>query len=62
MEVTFMKRNRKILICMTDDEYAALDRLVETYSVDSRVSKSFLVRYALKRLPHQPIIPGVNFC
>lgn len=49
-----LKRDRKVLICMTDDEYAALDRLVATYSLEgARATKSFLVRYALKCLPHQ---------
>lgn len=48
------KRNRKILVCMNDAEFAALDRLVKTYSLEgARASKSFLVRYALKKLPYQ---------
>lgn len=48
------KRDRKVLICMTDEEYDALDRLVQTYSLEgARATKSFLVRYALKRLPYQ---------
>lgn len=53
-----MKRNRKLLICLTDAEFDALDRLVATYSLDGhRASKSFLVRYALKRLPYQQGLP-----
>lgn len=55
------KRDRKLLICMTDDEFAALDTLVETYSLNGlRASKSFLVRYALKRLPHQQQLPFLD--
>ncbi len=49
-----MKRDRKILICLNDSEHAALDRLVQSYSFDGAVvSKSFLVRHALKLLPAQ---------
>ncbi len=52
-----MKRNRKILVCMNDAEFAALESLEKIYSLDgARATKSFLVRYALKRLPHQSII------
>lgn len=57
-----MKRDRKVLVCMNDDEYAALDRLVETYSLHGAVAtKSFLVRYALKLLPHQQTLPSPDF-
>lgn len=57
-----MKRNRKLLVCMNDAEYAALDRLVETYSLHGAVAtKSFLVRYALKLLPHQQHLPDSGF-
>lgn len=50
-----MKRDRKVLICMNDAEFAALENLVEIYSLDGhRATKSFLVRYGLKRLSHQP--------
>lgn len=53
-----MKRNKKLLICLSDDEHAFLDELVRTYSLDgSRASKSFLVRYAIKRLPYQSSLP-----
>lgn len=46
------RRDRKILICLTDEEFNALDDLVEIYSLDGhRATKSFLVRYALKSLP-----------
>lgn len=46
------RRDRKILICMTDAEFEALDDLVENYSFEGyRATKSFLVRYALKNLP-----------
>lgn len=56
-----MKRDRKVLVCMNDDEYAALERLVATYSLDgARASKSFIVRYALKRLPHQQHFPFLD--
>jgi Arc/MetJ-type ribon-helix-helix transcriptional regulator len=49
-----LKRNRKILVCLTDEELAVLDRLVESLSLEgSRASKSFVVRYALKKLPYQ---------
>ena len=51
-----MKRNRKILVCMNDAEFEALEDLEKTYSIDgARATKSFLVRYALKHLPHQSI-------
>lgn len=49
-----MKRNRKILICLNDAEFSALEDLEKIYSADgARATKSFLVRYGLKRLPHQ---------
>ena len=48
------KRTRKILVCLSDEEYSALDRLVDSFSLEgSRASKSFVVRYALKKLPFQ---------
>ena len=47
-----MKRDKKLLICMTDDEYSVLEDLINSYSIDGfRATKSFLVRYGLKRLP-----------
>jgi hypothetical protein len=50
-----MKRDRKLLICMNDSEYAALEQLVDIFSVEGqKASKSFIVRYALKQLPIQP--------
>lgn len=49
-----MKRDNKFITCMNDQEYQELDRLVSAYTFDGKpVSRSFLVRYALKRLPHQ---------
>ncbi|MHB8121345.1 MAG: hypothetical protein ACYDG4_04245 [Desulfuromonadaceae bacterium] len=55
-----MKRNRKILVCMNDAEFEALEALKKTYSLDGcRATKSFIVRYALKRLPHQSTIFAV---
>lgn len=49
-----LKRQRKLIFCMTDDEYSGLERLVETFSLDgARASKSFVIRYALKKLPYQ---------
>lgn len=51
-----MKRTRKILVCLNDAEFAALEDLERVYSVDgARATKSFLVRYGLKRLPHQSL-------
>lgn len=55
-----MKRNRKILICLNDAEFAALESLQAIYSADGAfVSKAFLFRYGLKRLPYQaaPLSP-----
>jgi len=50
-----LKRDRKVLICMNDEELEFLERLVSVYSIDgTRATKSFLFRYALKRLPHAP--------
>ena len=55
------KRDRKIMICLTDDEFVHLDNLVATYSINGyRASKSFLVRYALKRLPVQQTLSFHN--
>jgi len=52
------KRDVKLCIRMSEDERKHLDELVKIYSFDGAVaSQSFLVRYALKRLPHQPAIP-----
>lgn len=57
-----MKRDRKILVCMNDAEYASLNRLVETYSEHGVVAtKSFLVRYGLKLIPHQQHLPLSDF-
>jgi len=48
------RRDRKILVCLTDAEFDHLNTLVATYSLEGhRATKSFLVRYALKKLPHQ---------
>lgn len=49
-----MKRDRKLLICMNDAEFEALEQLAEKYSVEGqKATKSFLVRYALQLLPQQ---------
>lgn len=51
-----MKRDRILPIRLTDAEFEALERLQDVYSFDgSRVTKSFLVRYGLKRLPAAPV-------
>lgn len=54
-----MKRDRQVLIRMTDAELEALEQLQSIYSIEgTRATKSFLMRYAIKRLPHAP----VNLC
>lgn len=49
-----MKRTNTVIVLLTDDEFAALNSLQNNYSsTGANVTKSFLVRYGLKRLPHQ---------
>jgi hypothetical protein len=49
-----MKRTKQFPLMFTDAEWLALESLQRTYSeTGAHVSKAFLVRYGLKRLPHQ---------
>ena len=52
-----MKRQKQFPVLFTDDEWLALEALQRSYSAETgaNVTKSFLVRYGLKRLPHQPL-------
>ena len=52
------KRNKMFPVLFTDDEWSALGVLQDSYSsaTGAKVSKAFLVRYGLKRLPsHSPL-------
>jgi len=54
-----MKRQKMFPVLFTSAEWDALELLQTSYSsTGAHVSKAFLVRYGLKRLPHQnPLIP-----
>lgn len=48
------KRQKCFPVMFTDSEWSALEALQSSYSeTGAFVSKAFLVRYGLKRLPHQ---------
>lgn len=52
------KRNRNVMIRLTDAEHDVLEQLEASYSVFGlRATKSFLFRYGLKRLPPLPASP-----
>lgn len=52
------KRVNIVPIRLTDSELSHLNALKEIYSSGGAVvSNSFLFRYGLKRLPHQPLFP-----
>lgn len=49
-----MKRQKMFPVLFTDAEWSDLQALQDSYSLSTgaNVSKAFLVRYGLKRLPH----------